>query len=119
MLIQGGGLLKFDSVFHTENINPNNTGALFSDISLEQNPKMWNSSDTLIPENELSYAEYMLDKNDVIIISPSAYTNHFAPLELWSKSSMNRPPFLNNLQRRGIELPYQFDYGEEHHFYFR
>ena len=47
MLIQGGGLLKFDSVFHTEGINnsnntealSNNIGILFSDISLDQNPE--------------------------------------------------------------------------------
>ena len=73
---------------------------------------MWNSSDTLIPEKELSYAEYMLNKSDVVVISPSAYTNHFAPLELWSISSTNRPTFLNELKRSDIELPYQFDYGK-------
>jgi hypothetical protein len=112
MLIQGGGLLKFDSAFRTEDINSNNTGALFSDISLEQNPKMWNLSDTLIPENKLSYAEYMLDKSDVIVISPSAYTNNYAPLKLWSISSANLPSFLNQLHTNGIALPYQFDYGK-------
>jgi hypothetical protein len=55
----------------------------------------------------------MLDKNDVVIISPSAYTNHFEPQELWSISSTNRPiTFLNELARSDIELPYQFDYGK-------
>jgi hypothetical protein len=112
MLIQGGGLLRFDSAFRIESINSNNTGVFFSDMSLDQNPKMWNLSDTLIPENELSYAEYMLNKNDVIVISTSAYTNNYAPLELWSLSSTNRPTFLSELQRRGIEFPYQFDYGK-------
>jgi hypothetical protein len=112
MLIQGGGLLKFDSVFHTKSINSNNTGALFSDISLDQNPKVWNSSDTLIPEKQLSYAEYMLDKSDAFVIPPSVYTNDFAPSEVWSSSPANIPRFLNELKRSGIELPYQFDYGK-------
>jgi hypothetical protein len=112
MLIQGGGLLKFDSLFRTESINSSNIGAFFSDISLDQNSKMLNSSDTFIPENQLSYAEYMLDKSDAIIIPPAAYTNHFEPLKLWSKISANMPRFLNELERRSIELPYQFDYGK-------
>jgi hypothetical protein len=127
MLIQGGGLLRFDSVFRAENIIINNSsssnnteatalsnniGVFFSDVSLEQNPNMWNLSDTLIPEKELSYAEYMLDKNDVIVISTSPYTNNYAPAELWSQTSISRPPFLVQLYARGIELPYQFDYGK-------
>src|SRR5919106_6026001 len=135
ILIQGGGLLRFDSVFRAEDIivnssgnnnGKNNTeatalsnsiGVFFSDMSLEQNPEMWNLSDTLIPEKKLSYAEYMLDKNDVIVIPPSAYTNNFAPLELWSETLMNRPSaglssLSLELHRRGIELPYQFDYGK-------
>jgi hypothetical protein len=119
VLIQGGGLLKFDSVFHTEGVNSNNTEALsnnigvfFSDIGLDQNPKMWNSSDTLIPEKELSYSEYMLNKSDVLVISPSAYTNHFAPLRMWSISSADNPSFLNQLKSNSIEVPYQFDYGK-------
>jgi hypothetical protein len=112
MLIQGGGLLRFASILHSKSFNSNNTGALFSDIDLGQNPKMWNLSDTLIPENEISYSEYMLGKNDVVIVSPSTYTNRFAPLELWSKSSSNTPSFLNFLHGSGIALPYQFDYGK-------
>jgi hypothetical protein len=112
ILIQGGGLLRFDSAFRTESINSNNTGVFFSDMSLDQNPKMWNLSDTVIPENELSYAEYMLNKNNVIVRSTSAYANNYAPLELWSQSSTNRPAFLSETYRRGIELPYQFDYGK-------
>jgi hypothetical protein len=130
MLIQGGGLLRFDSAFRTEdvivnssssNTNRNNTeptalsnsiGVFFSDMSLEQNPEMWNLSDTLIPEKELSYAEYMLDKNDVIVIPTSAYINNYAPLELWSQTSMSRPSFSYELHIRGIETPYQFDYGK-------
>jgi hypothetical protein len=127
MLIQGGGLLRFDSAFRTEDVINNNSssnnnteaaalsnniGVLFSDMSLEQNPKMWNLSDTLIPENKLSYAEYMLDKNDVIVIPTSAYTNNYSPLELWSQIPITRPSFSYELDRRGIELPYQFDYGE-------
>ena len=129
MLIQGGGLLRFDSAFRTENITANssststsnnteatalsnNIGVFFSDMSLEENPKMWNLSDTVIPEKELSYAEYMLDKNDVIVISPSPYTNNYAPAELWSQTPINRPSFLIQVYARGIELPYQFDYGK-------
>jgi hypothetical protein len=54
----------------------------------------------------------MVDKSDVLVISPSAYTNEFAPLNLWSISSANRPTFLNELKRSSIELPYQFDYGK-------
>jgi hypothetical protein len=110
-LIQGG-LLKFDSAFRTEGINSNNTGVLYSDISLEQNSKMWNLSDTLIPEKELSYAEYMLNKSDVIVISPSSYSKDYAPLKLWSISSANLTTFLNLLHYSGIALPYQFDYGK-------
>jgi hypothetical protein len=112
MLVQGGGLLKLDSLFSTKSITSNNTGVLFSDISLDQNREMWDSSHTLIPVNELSYAEYMLDKNDVIVIIPSAYTNDFAPERVWSNSPANTPQFLNGLKRSGIELPYQFDYGK-------
>jgi hypothetical protein len=112
ILIQGGGLLRFESAFSTESIDSNNTGALFSDLSLDQNPKMWNLSDIVIPENELSYGEYMLDKSDVIVISPSDYTNDFAPLQLWSKSSLNIPSFLNHLYRTEIDFPHQFDYGK-------
>jgi hypothetical protein len=112
MLIQGGCLLKFDSAFSTKSINSNNTGALFSDTSLDQNSRMWNSSDTLIPEKELSYVEYMLDKRDVLVLPPSAYTNDFAPLETWSSSPANVPRFLNELKKSRVELPYQFDYGK-------
>ena len=130
MLIQGGGFLRFDSAFRTEDVvvnssssnnNRNNTearalsnniGVFFSDVSLEQNPEMWNLSDTLIPEKELSYAEYMLDKSDVIVIPTSPYTNNYAPLELWSGTSTSRPSFSFELHIRGIETPYQFDYGK-------
>lgn len=110
MLVQGGGLLRFDSIFGLESFTSNNTGVFFSDISLDQNPNMWNLSDTLIPENQLAYAEYMLNKNDVIVISPSAYTNDYGPFRLWSISSANSPEFLNILNFYGIERPYQFDY---------
>ena len=110
MLIQGGGLLRFDSIFGLESINSNNIGVFFSDISLDQNPNMWNLSDTLIPENQLPYAEYMLNKSDLIVISPSAYTNDYAPFRVWSISSTNLPSFLNILGYYGIGLPYQFDY---------
>jgi uncharacterized membrane protein len=112
MLIQGGGLLEFDSAFGTESINSNNTGVLFSDMSLDQNPKMWNISDTLIPENQLSYAEYMLNKIDVIVIQPSAHTDQYDPRNVWSKSSATQPIFLNLLNRAGIDIPFQFDYGK-------
>jgi hypothetical protein len=113
MLIQGGGLLKFDSAFRTESINFNNTAVFFSDVSLERNPGMWNLSNTLIPEKQLSYAEYMLDKNDVIVIFPSDYSNHFDPEEkLWSKIPALGPPFLFLLGATRIEPPYQFDYGK-------
>jgi hypothetical protein len=131
ILIQGGGLLRFDSAFSTEGVianssmsnnnNKNNSeatalsntiGVFFSDTSLEKNPEIWNLSNTLIPEKQLSYAEYMLDKNDVIVIPTSAYTNNYAPQELWSQTSMNRPTFAYELYIRGIELPYQFDYGK-------
>jgi hypothetical protein len=112
MLIQGGGLLEFDSVFRTETINSSNTGVLFSDMSLDQNLKMWNISDTLIPESQLSYAEYMLNKNDVIVIQPSAHTDQYNPPIVWSKSSTTEPRFLNILSRAGIEIPFQFDYGK-------
>lgn len=110
VLVQGGGLLRFDSIFGLESITSNNTGVFFSDISLDQNPNMWSLSDTLIPENHLAYAEYMLNKSDVIVISPSAYTNDYQPFREWSISSTNLPPFLNILGYYGIELPYQFDY---------
>jgi hypothetical protein len=113
MLIQGGGLLRFDSIFGLESITSNNTGVFFSDISLDQNPNISNLSDTLIAENQLGYAEYMLDKSDVLVIRPSAYTNDYAPFLVWSISSINSPPFLNILgYYYGIELPYQFDYGK-------
>jgi hypothetical protein len=131
ILIQGGGLLRFDSAFRTEGVianssmsnnnNKNNSeaaalsntmGVFFSDGSLEKNSEMWNLSNTLIPEKQLSYAEYMLDKNDVIVIPTSAYTNNYAPLELWSQTSINRPAFAYELYIRSIELPYQFDYGK-------
>jgi hypothetical protein len=111
MLIQGG-LLKFDSAFRTESINSNNTGALYSDMNLDQNPKMWNISDTLIPEKELSYAEYMLDKSDVLVMQPSAFTNDFNASKVWSKTSITEPRFLNLLNRAGIDIPFQFDYGK-------
>jgi hypothetical protein len=113
MLIQGGGLLRYDSIFGLESITSNNTGVFFSDISLDQNPNLWNSSDTLIAENQLGYAEYMLDKSDVIVIRPSSYTNDYAPFRVWSISSANSPSFLNIVgYYYGIELPYQFDYGK-------
>jgi hypothetical protein len=129
MLIQGGGLLRFDSAFRTEDVIANSSsnnyknnteptalsndiGVFFSDRSLEQNPEMWNLSDTLIPEKELSYAEYMLNKNDVTVIPISAYTNNYAPLKLWSETSITRPSFSFELHVRGIETPYQFDYGK-------
>ncbi len=112
MLVQGGGLLRFDSIFGLESITSNNTGVFFSDISLDQNPSMLNLSDTLIPENQLAYAEYMLNKSDVIVISPSTYTNDYGPFRLWSISPTNSPAFLSILDLYGIELPYQFDYGK-------
>ena len=112
ILIQGG-LLRFDSIFRTESIDSNATGALFSDMTMDQSSAMWQSFDTLIPENELAYAEFILDKSDVIVIPPSDYTDTFAPLKEWSKSSTNIQSFLNQLQRNGVELPYQYDYGED------
>jgi hypothetical protein len=75
---------------------------------------MWNLSDILIPENQISYAEYMLDKNDVIVIPTSDYTNHFNPeKKLWSKTPALGPSFLVLLGATGINPPpFQFDYAK-------
>lgn len=109
MIIQGGGLSRYESALHIDGIEARETNTFFSDvIGPPDNLRMLEVSDTIIPENELAYSEYMLGQNDVIVLAPFDHTDYSNPSKLWSKSAATETNFLNNF--RTAERAYQSDY---------